>query len=146
LFHPGTRAGPHSALIYLDSLRRLGPGEEKPRSQGHAHTVFKRALEHDNLLVAEATAKEIGHVSLVEALELTALIARKAPRRHPRVAARWLLRYLKRAARAQAQTVFPDRSAHAAQSTRFTPVLPPPNTALPQGGNAQIGKEARCEN
>jgi hypothetical protein len=37
---------------------------------------------------------EIGHVSLVEALELTALIARKAPRRHPRFAARWLLRYL----------------------------------------------------
>jgi hypothetical protein len=38
--------------------------------------------------------REIGHVSLVEALDLTALIARKAPRRHPRVAARWLLRYL----------------------------------------------------
>src|SRR5262249_44292226 len=55
---------------------------------------FKRALQHDNLLVAEATAREIGHVSLVEALELTALIARKAPRRHPGVAARWLLRYL----------------------------------------------------
>ena len=28
------------------------------------------------------------------ALELTFLIARKEPRRHPRVAARWLLRYL----------------------------------------------------
>ncbi len=38
--------------------------------------------------------REIGHVSLLEALELTALIARKAPRQHPRVAARWLLRYL----------------------------------------------------
>jgi len=25
--------------------------------------VFKRALEHENLLVAEATAREIGHVS-----------------------------------------------------------------------------------
>jgi hypothetical protein len=63
-------------------------------SQGHARTVFKRALKHENLLVAEATAREIGQVSLAEALELTALIARKAPRRHPRVAARWLLRYL----------------------------------------------------
>jgi hypothetical protein len=29
-----------------------------------------------------------------DALELTILIARKDPRRHPRVAARWLLRYL----------------------------------------------------
>jgi hypothetical protein len=63
-------------------------------SQGHPRTVFKRALEHGNLLVAEATAREIGHVSLVEALELTLLIARKEPHRHPRVAARWLLRYL----------------------------------------------------
>ena len=38
--------------------------------------------------------REIGHVSLVEALELTLLIARKEPHRHRRVAARWLLRYL----------------------------------------------------
>jgi hypothetical protein len=63
-------------------------------SQGHARTVFRRALERGNLLVAEATAKEIGRLSLDEALELTLLIARKDPRRHPRVAARWLRRYL----------------------------------------------------
>jgi hypothetical protein len=50
-------------------------------SQGHARTVFRRALQHDNLVVAEATAKEIGRISLVEALELTMLIARKDPRR-----------------------------------------------------------------
>jgi hypothetical protein len=43
--------------------------------------------------VAEATAKEIGRLSLIEALELTLLIAREDPRRHPRVAARWLRRY-----------------------------------------------------
>jgi hypothetical protein len=29
-------------------------------AQGYAHTVFRRALEHDNLVVAEATAQEIG--------------------------------------------------------------------------------------
>jgi hypothetical protein len=46
------------------------------------------------LLVAEATAKEVGQISLAEALELTILIARKEPHRHPRVAARWLFRYL----------------------------------------------------
>jgi hypothetical protein len=40
-------------------------------SPGHARTVFKRALQRDHLLVAEATAKEIGRKSLVEALELT---------------------------------------------------------------------------
>jgi hypothetical protein len=41
-----------------------------------------------------AAAKELPPLSLVDALELTILIARKDPRRHPRVAARWLLRYL----------------------------------------------------
>jgi hypothetical protein len=36
----------------------------------------------------------MGRLSLAEALELTLLIAREDPRRHPRVAARWLRRYL----------------------------------------------------
>ena len=31
---------------------------------------LEASAEHENLLVAEATAREIGHVSLVEALEL----------------------------------------------------------------------------
>jgi hypothetical protein len=45
-------------------------------------------------VVAETTAKELPPLSLTDALDLTMLIARKEPRRHPRVAARWLLRYL----------------------------------------------------
>jgi hypothetical protein len=68
--------------------------EEASTSQGHPHTIFRPTLEHKNLLVAEATAKEIGRVSLEEALELTVLIAQMDPRRHPRVAGRWLLRFL----------------------------------------------------
>jgi hypothetical protein len=63
-------------------------------SQGHPRTVFRRALEPENLLVAEATAREIGHVSLGEALELTALIAEKEPSWHGPFAVRWLRRYL----------------------------------------------------
>lgn len=51
-------------------------------------------MERGNLLVAETTAREIGRISLVESLALTALIAQKDPRRRSRVAARWLLRYL----------------------------------------------------
>jgi hypothetical protein len=79
----------------VDCRRRPGPGEGgNLTSQGHPRTVFRRALAHENLLVAEATAKEIGRIGLDEALELTLLIARKEPHRHPRVAARWLLRYL----------------------------------------------------
>jgi terminase large subunit-like protein len=67
-------------------------------SQGHPYTIFRRALERGNLLGAEATAKELPRLGLEDALELTLLAVRKDPRRHPQVAARWLLRYLERSA------------------------------------------------
>ena len=41
-------------------------------SQGHPRTIFRRALERDNLVLAEVTAREIGRVTIAEALELTA--------------------------------------------------------------------------
>jgi hypothetical protein len=44
---------------------------------------LKRALERENLIVAEATAREVGALTLLEALELTALIAQKEPQRLP---------------------------------------------------------------
>ena len=44
--------------------------------------------------MALAAAKDLPQLGLADALELTVLVARKDPRRHPRVAARWLLRYL----------------------------------------------------
>ena len=44
--------------------------------------------------MAVAAAKDLPQVSLADALELTVLVARKDRRRHPRVAARWLLRLL----------------------------------------------------
>lgn len=63
-------------------------------AQGHPRATFKRAIERGNLLVAETTAREIGRITLVEMLELTALIAVKDPRRRARVSARWLQRWL----------------------------------------------------
>ena len=51
-------------------------------------------LERDNLVLAEVTAREIGRVTIPEALELTALVARKQPDRYGRFAARWLCLYL----------------------------------------------------
>ena len=63
-------------------------------SQGRPHAIFRRALERGNLTVAEAVSRELPPLDLTDALELTILIARKDPRRHPRIAARWLLRYL----------------------------------------------------
>jgi hypothetical protein len=46
------------------------------------------------VIAALAAARELPQLSLEDALELTLLVARKDPRRHPRIAARWLLRYL----------------------------------------------------
>ena len=63
-------------------------------SQGRPRTVFARALQTGNLVVAEGLARELGRISLAEALELTILIAKKEPRRLSRVAVRWLERYL----------------------------------------------------
>jgi hypothetical protein len=70
------------------------PGGGASTSQGHPRTIFRRALEHDNLVLAEVTAREIGRVTIAEALELTALVARKQPERFGRFAARWLCLYL----------------------------------------------------
>ena len=41
-----------------------------------------------------AAAKDLPQLSLGDALDLTVLVARKDPRRHERMAARWLLRLL----------------------------------------------------
>jgi hypothetical protein len=45
-------------------------------------------------VLAEVTARKIGRATIAEALELTALVARKQPDRYGRVAARWLCLYL----------------------------------------------------
>jgi hypothetical protein len=63
-------------------------------SQGHPRTVFRRALERGNLMLAEVTAREVGSIDLREALELTALMARADPARGERAALRWLRRWL----------------------------------------------------
>ena len=72
-----------------------GPGtESRITAQGHPRSVFHRAIERGNLLVAETVLREVGSPTLAELLDLTALIALKAPDRHSRVAARWLRRWL----------------------------------------------------
>jgi len=56
--------------------------------------IFCRAIERGNLPAAETALREMGRPSLLELLDLTALIAEKDAARHSRVAARWLLKYL----------------------------------------------------
>ncbi len=64
---------------------------------GHPRAVFHRAIERGNLLIAETTLRELGRPTLVELLDLTALIALRDRRRYERVAARWMFRYLQEA-------------------------------------------------
>jgi hypothetical protein len=102
-----TAAGAMMTLVWCEPSRTQpvaatkvgvppGPGKERAsRSQGHPRAVFQRAIERGNLLVAETTLRgEIPRPTLLDLLELTALIAQKDPRRHGRVAARWLRHYL----------------------------------------------------
>jgi hypothetical protein len=62
-------------------------------AQGHPRAIFKRAIERGNVLVAEATAREIG-LSLEEALQLVLLYAAYEPQKLERAALRWFSRYL----------------------------------------------------
>ena len=77
-------AGEAALGALLPSRPRRGA---ESTSQGHPRTIFRRALERGNLVLAEVTAREIGRVTIAEALELTALVARKQPHRYGRFAA-----------------------------------------------------------
>jgi hypothetical protein len=68
-------------------------------------------------------------LSLLDALELTLLVARKDPARHPRVAARWLLRYLEEHPEATIE-----QAALAASCL----------TALPGGGYAEAAQTLKA--
>jgi hypothetical protein len=63
-------------------------------AQGHPRAIFKRAIEHGNVTVAEMTARELGGITLDESLALTALVVQKDPGRRSRYTVRWLLRLL----------------------------------------------------
>ena len=63
-------------------------------AQGHPRRVFATAIERGNIVMAEATARELGRISLEEALALTALVSEKEPERRSRFAVRWLRRLL----------------------------------------------------
>jgi hypothetical protein len=71
-------------------------------------------------VLAEVTAREIGRVTIAEALELTALVARKQPDRYGRFAARWLCLYLEEHEKAPLEHVEP--------SSRTCDLSPPEKT------------------
>ena len=63
-------------------------------AQGHPRAIFGRAIENGNLVIAEATARELGRLSLEEALQLVLLYAAYEPAKVERAALRWFGRYL----------------------------------------------------
>ena len=67
-----------------------GPTGRAVTAQGHPRAIFSRAVERRNLVIAEATAREIGKLTLDEALQLVFLYAEKEPIKYDRAALRWL--------------------------------------------------------
>jgi hypothetical protein len=63
-------------------------------SQGTAHGRFSRAIAARNLLNAETAAREMGGLSLADALALCELLAAADPKRYERAALRWLQRFI----------------------------------------------------
>ena len=57
-------------------------------TQGHPRTVFRRAIERGNYLIAITTAREVGRLDLAEAVELSNLIAVHEPARAAAAAGR----------------------------------------------------------
>jgi hypothetical protein len=62
-------------------------------SQGTAHGRFQRAHQR-NVQNAEMAAREMGGLSLADALTLCELLATADPRRYERAALRWLQRFI----------------------------------------------------
>jgi hypothetical protein len=63
-------------------------------SQGTAHGRFTRAVANGNLRGAEMAARELGRLSLDDALSLCVLLAEQDAARFERAALRWLARLL----------------------------------------------------
>src|SRR5437588_6857320 len=63
-------------------------------SQGTAHGRFERAVNRGHVQAAEMAAREMGGLSLADALSLCELLALVDPTRYERAALRWLQRFI----------------------------------------------------
>jgi hypothetical protein len=61
-------------------------------SQGSAHGRFQRAIDRRNVDQAELAARELGHLSLLDALSPVTLYARQDSPKFEPAAVRWLAR------------------------------------------------------
>ena len=63
-------------------------------SQGTAHGRFERAIHRRHVQAAEMAAREMGGLSLTDALMLCELLANVDPQRYERAALRWVGRFI----------------------------------------------------
>jgi hypothetical protein len=63
-------------------------------SQGTARGRFQRAIHRRHVQAAEMAAREMGGLSLADALLLCELLAKVDPARYERAALRWLQRFI----------------------------------------------------
>ena len=64
-----------------------------------AHAVFQHAVQARQLLNAEAAARQLGRLSLADALDFLLLLSEKDPARFDPAAARWHARFVLEARR-----------------------------------------------
>jgi predicted deacetylase len=62
-------------------------------SDGSAYTRFRRALEAGNEMIVLATARELPHIALDDALRICLVLRGGDRRRYERAAVRWLGRF-----------------------------------------------------
>jgi hypothetical protein len=63
-------------------------------SQGTARGRFQRAIHRRDVQAAEMAAREMGGLSLADALSLCEVLANADPARYERAALRWLQRFI----------------------------------------------------
>ena len=88
----GSKALRHSCLVRSDPA--VAPAVESMTSQGTAHGRFQRAIHRRHVQAAEMAAREMGGLSLADALSLCELLANTDPARYERAALRWLQRFI----------------------------------------------------
>jgi hypothetical protein len=90
----------HDRPLQLSYQMRLVFAQPSPQrriamtSQGTAHGRFERAIHRGHIQAAEMAAREMGGLSLADALSLCELLARADPARYERAALRWLERFI----------------------------------------------------
>jgi hypothetical protein len=83
-------------------------------AQPNPRVIFLRAIEHGNLILAEGMARELGQITLAEALDLTVLVLQREPGRRSGYTVRWLRQLLEERPQTTIEEAAPAASALAA--------------------------------